>query len=287
MLSNIFVLLQYLIPKHLITKTLYLVARISHKKTKNLIISKFITFYKIDTKEIKLEVPDDFKNFNDFFIRELTKDARPIKNNQNTIISPVDGTISSMGKIQNNKIFQAKKFSYSLEDLIATDLEQAKAYINGLYVTSYLAPYNYHRVHAPLDGELIAARYIPGDLFSVNQTTVNCVNGIFRRNERLVMHFMTNFGPTVLIFVGALNVGSISTPWTGEILPRKKGVVEVLDLSNYPSKIKKGDLLGWFNMGSTVILLMPKDFCKFSNNLLQGATLQMGMEIGNLSFTNK
>ncbi len=283
MLTNILVFLQYLIPKYLITKVLWLLSRISNKKIKDFFISNFISFYKIDVKDVKKKIPEDFKNFNDFFIRELNDKARPIKGDIDAIISPVDGIISSAGKIQQNKIFQAKKFDYSLDDLIATDLEQAKAYKDGHYITIYLAPFNYHRVHAPLDGELIAARYIPGSLFSVNQATVNRVNGIFRRNERLVMHFKTDYGPVALVFVGALNVGSISTPWSGEILPRKKGIVEALDLSNYNSNIKRGDLLGWFNMGSTVILLFPQNFCTLNENLLKGNSLKMGMQIGNLN----
>ena len=286
MLTNILVILQYLIPKYLITAILRFLSRISNRKIKDFFIIKFISFYEIDIEDVKKEVPKDFKTFNDFFIRELYDEARPIIDNTDTIISPVDGFVSSAGKIQQNKIFQAKKFDYSLDDLIATDLEQAETYINGQYVTIYLAPFNYHRVHAPLDGQLLAARYIPGDLFSVNQATVDRVNGIFRRNERLVMHFRTDYGPIVLVFVGALNVGSISTPWTGEILPRKKGIVEALDLSNYRSNIKKGDLLGWFNMGSTVILLLPKNFCKLNENLLKGNSLKMGMEIGNLNLKN-
>ena len=286
MLTNILVFLQYLIPKYLITAILRFLSRISNRKIKDFFIIKFISFYEIDIEDVKKEVPKDFKTFNDFFIRELYDEARPIMDNKDIIISPVDGFVSSAGKIQQNKIFQAKKFDYSLDDLIATDLEQAETYINGQYVTIYLAPFNYHRVHAPLDGQLLAARYIPGDLFSVNQATVDRVNGIFRRNERLVMHFRTDYGPIVLVFVGALNVGSISTPWTGEILPRKKGIVEALDLSNYKSNIKKGDLLGWFNMGSTVILLLPKNFCKLNENLLKGNSLKMGMEIGNLNLKN-
>lgn len=286
MLTNILVILQYLIPKYLITAILRFLSRISNRKIKDFFIIKFISFYEIDTEDVKKEVPKDFKTFNDFFIRELYDEARPIIDNTDTIISPVDGFVSSAGKIQQNKIFQAKKFNYSLVDLMATDLDQAETYINGQYVTIYLAPFNYHRVHAPLDGQLLAARYIPGDLFSVNQATVDRVNGIFRRNERLVMHFRTDYGPIILVFVGALNVGSISTPWTGEILPRKKGIVEALDLSNYRSNIKKGDLLGWFNMGSTVILLLPKNFCKLNENLLKGNSLKMGMEIGNLNLKN-
>jgi phosphatidylserine decarboxylase len=133
-----------------------------------------------------------------------------------------------------------------------------------------------------LAGTLIAAHYVPGDLFSVNEATVARVSGLFRRNERLIMHFETVRGPAVLIFIGALNVGSISTPWTGEIRPRKTGVVDVSDLSKYSTEIGKGDLLGWFNMGSTVIMLLPAGKCEWNSDLQPGETLRVGEAIGHL-----
>ncbi|MDG2108092.1 MAG: archaetidylserine decarboxylase [Woeseiaceae bacterium] len=287
MLARIFIAFQYLLPKHLVTTLLYRVTRIRHIGIKNLLITKFINLYNVNIDEVKLSVPDDFDTFNDFFARELYDNARTIDNSENSIISPVDGTVSFAGKIKNGSIFQAKRINYSLDDLLATDLEQANAYINGTFATIYLAPYNYHRIHAPLKGNLIAARYVPGDLFSVNPATVERVKGLFHRNERLVMHLKTAHGPIVLIFVGALNVGSISTPWTGQIRPRKHGVVDVLDLSRHPSSLKKGDLLGWFNMGSTVIMLMSEGICEWNKNMQPGESLRMGEAIGQLFYTEK
>ena len=287
MLARIFVVLQYVLPQHLITALVYRVARISHAGTKNFLITKFISLYDVCIDDVKLNAPEDFDTFNHFFVRELHSGARPIDGGEDSIVSPVDGTISIAGKIRSDSIFQAKGINYSLDDLLATDLERARAYVDGTFATIYLAPYNYHRIHAPLDGELIAARYVPGDLFSVNQATVARVNGLFRRNERLIMHFKTARGPAVLIFVGALNVGSISTPWTGEIRPRKHGVVDALDLSRHSLSIKKGDLLGWFNMGSTVILLMPEGVCEWDNDMQLGESLRMGEVIGQLSYPDK
>ena len=217
-----------------------------------------------------------------FFIRELRDGARPVDDDADAIVSPVDGTVSFAGAIRDDSIFQAKGIDYSLGDLLATDIAEADHYVDGSFATIYLAPYNYHRVHAPVAGELVAARYVPGDLFSVNEATVSRLDGLFRRNERLIMHFRTEYGPAALIFVGALNVGSISTPWTGEIRPRKNGVVDVLDLDTYPTAVEKGDLLGWFNMGSTVILLFPKGACEWDDDLEPGETLRMGVEIGEL-----
>ena len=287
MLAALFVGLQYILPKHLLTAFIWRVARIRHVATKNFLITRFVSLYKVDIEEVKLKVPDDFASFNEFFVRELQDGAREIDDNPDSIVSPVDGTVSVAERIRDNSLIQAKGIDYSLGDLIATDLEQVDAYVNGSFATIYLAPYNYHRVHIPFDGELLAARYVPGDLYSVNEATVARVDGLFRRNERLVMHFKTAFGPAVLILVGALNVGSISTPWSGELRPKKSGVVDVLDITKAPQKLSKGDLLGWFNMGSTVIVLLPPGACDWDADLRPGKALRLGEAIGQLSTATK
>ena len=278
----VFVLLQYLLPRHWLTRGIYAIARIKNTRVKDFLITRFVRLYDVATDEIKLEIPGDFATFNDFFVRELNDAARPIDAAQHSIVSPVDGTVSVAGSLRGDSILQAKGLHYSVQDLLATDVEEATAYEDGRFATIYLAPYNYHRIHAPLAGELVAARYVPGDLFSVNGATVSRVNGLFRRNERLVMHFKTAQGPAVVILVGALNVGSISTPWSGEIRPRKAGVVHVVNLSAHPTTVAKGDLLGWFNMGSTVILLLPKGVGTWHDNLKAGNALRMGESIGAL-----
>ena len=282
MKASAFVLLQHILPRHWITALVWRIARIRHPGIKNFLITQFARAFDVDLEEVKLSVPEDFATFNDFFIRELADGARPIDDDAEAIVSPVDGTVSYAGAIRADSIFQAKGIEYSLGDLLATDLNEVEHYIDGQFATIYLAPYNYHRVHAPLAGDLVAARYVPGDLFSVNEATVSKLDGLFRRNERLIMHFRTDHGPAALIFVGALNVGSISTPWTGEIRPRHSGVVDVLDISSHPTTVAKGDLLGWFNMGSTVILLLPKGASEWDDDLEPGETLRMGEEIGEL-----
>ena len=282
MKARAFVLLQHVLPRHWLTAVIWRIARIRHPAIKDFLITQFARAFDVDLDEVKLNVPGDFATFNDFFIRELADGARPVDNDSDALVSPVDGTVSVAGAIRADSIFQAKGIDYSLGDLLATDLDEAERYVDGSFATIYLAPYNYHRVHAPLAGELVAARYVPGDLYSVNEATVANLPGLFRRNERLVMHFRTEYGPAVVIFVGALNVGSISTPWTGEIRPRKDGVVDVLDISGHPATVAKGDLLGWFNMGSTVILLLPKGVCEWDDDLEPGETLRMGQEIGEL-----
>ena len=282
MKANAFVVFQYLLPRHWLTAIIYRIARIRNPRVKDFLITQFARAFDVNLDEVKREVPGGFATFNEFFIRELKDDAREIDDDSDAIISPADGTVSVAGVIRGDSIFQAKGIDYSLGDLLATDLDEVAHYVDGNFATIYLAPYDYHRVHAPFSGDLVAARYVPGDLFSVNEATVSKLNGLFRRNERLVMHFRTDHGPAVLILVGALNVGSISTPWTGEIRPRKTGVVDVLDISKHPTNLSKGDLLGWFNMGSTVILLLPQGACEWDDDLEPGETLRMGEEIGEL-----
>jgi len=279
-MTRLFVLLQYLLPRFWLTALVYRIARIRNVAIKDFLITRFVALYGVEVDDVELDVPDGFETFNDFFTRQLADNARPIDASADSIVSPVDGTLSSAGQIRGHSIFQAKGLDYSLEDLLATDMQEAQRYIGGTYATLYLAPYDYHRVHAPLDGQLAAARYVPGDLFSVNTATAAYVGGLFCRNERLLLHFNTARGPYVLIFVGALNVGSISTPWTGEIRPRKRGVVESLDIDAAPQSLDKGDLLGWFNMGSTIILLLPQGTAAWQKTLVPGSRVRMGEKIG-------
>lgn len=280
MTAAAFVFLQHILPQHLLTRLIWRIARIRNERVKDFLITRFIDAFNVETDEVALSIPEGFATFNDFFIRELSPGARPIDDDIESIVSPVDGTVSVAGEIRSGELFQAKNRNYSLQDLLATDIDEAEAYVNGRFATIYLAPYNYHRIHAPLAGELVAARYVPGELYSVNQTTVSRVDGLFRRNERLVMHFQTALGPAAVIFVGALNVGSISTPWSGEIRPKKHGIVESVSLAGHTSHVEKGELLGWFNMGSTVILLMPDGAMDWQETLLPGTVVKMGQRIG-------
>jgi phosphatidylserine decarboxylase len=282
MLTRLFAFTQYLLPKYLMTALVYRIARIRARAVKDMLIRGFLRLYDVNLDEVRLQVPQDFNTFNDFFTRELKEGARNVDPHPDAFISPVDGTLSQAGAIRGDRLLQAKGIDYTLDDLLAIDLDNSSAFTNGTFATIYLAPYNYHRVHAPIDGTLISAHYVPGDLFSVNDATAKHVPGLFRRNERLNLHFETAAGPMVLIFVGALNVGSISTPWSGEIRPRKSGMVERLDLSAHGRNVKKGDLLGWFNMGSTVIVLLPEGSCRWQDSLVPEAPARMGRRIGTL-----
>lgn len=283
MKDTLFVWLQYLLPRTWLTAVVYRIARVRTRGIKDALIRAFVRVFDVDVAEVSRDVPHDFLTFNDFFTRELAPGARPIDTEVDAIISPVDGTVSVAAAIDNDCIFQAKGVDYTLGDLLAADLDRANAFRSGQFATIYLAPYNYHRVHMPVAGRLVAAHYVPGDLFSVNAATVSRVAGLFHRNERLNLHFDTSFGPLAVILVGALNVGSITTPWTGEIRPRKRGVVENLDLGNVPRNVEKGDLLGWFNMGSTVIVLLPQAGGEWRTSLGPGDTVRMGEAIGRTS----
>lgn len=283
-IARLFVFFQKVLPKHLLTMIVFRLARVRIIWIKDFLIRRFVEFYRVNLAEVSLRVPDGFESFNAFFVRELSDDARPIAKDANAITSPVDGTLSAAGTIDKDSIVQAKGIRYSLTDLLATDTAEAETFVDGAFATFYLAPYDYHRVHAPLAGELVAARYVPGDLFSVNQTTVARLPGLFVRNERLICRIKTSTGPMMLIFVGAMNVGSISTIWSGEIRPRKRGVVEQLDIRNIDGNLRfmKGDMLGWFNMGSTVISLHPPAATDDFAGLTDGQKVKVGQIIGRI-----
>lgn len=280
MAGRAFVILQYLLPRHLLTAAVYRLARVRTRFVKNALIRAFVRLFDVDLDEVAASVPDDFRTFNDFFTRALADGARPVDAGAETIVSPADGTVSAAGRIRSDMILQAKGIDYTLDDLLALDIDDARRYENGASATIYLAPHNYHRVHMPFDGELVAANYIPGDLFSVNAATVSRLRNLFARNERLNLHFETPRGPAAVILVGALNVGSITTPWTGEIRPRRRGVAEPQILERAPRDLQKGDLLGWFNLGSTVIVLLPDGVSAWDESLVAGRSLRMGEAIG-------
>lgn len=285
MTAPLFVFLQRLLPKYLLTALVHRLARVRNKAFKNFLIERFVRHYAVDVEELVHPVPDGYATFNDFFIRPLAAGARDIDAAQDSIVSPVDGTVSAAGRIRRNRLLQAKGLDYALPDLLATDTAEAQRYEDGSFATIYLAPFNYHRVHAPLAGELVAARYVPGALYSVNEATVFNLPRLFAQNERLVFHLRTPNGPMALILVGALNVGTIYSKWTGDTRPRRRGVVEAIDLraAHAELEVAKGELLGWFNMGSTVIMLMPPGSCDDFMDLAPRQSVRLGQRIGRLT----
>jgi len=280
--ARLFVVLQRMLPKYLMTAIVFRIARLKQVSIKNLLIRQFVRHYCVETTNLIYPVPDGFATFNEFFIRELAAGARPVDKDPASITSPVDGTVSACGLLEGNQLLQVKGLHYSLADLLATDIVDAERFVDGSFATIYLAPFNYHRVHAPCAGELTAVRYIPGTLFSVNDATVRHLPQLFARNERIACHVKTEFGPMILLFVGALHVGTINTIWTGDVRPRRNGVVEAFNLNDVRGDLQfdKGETIGWFNMGSTVILIAPPGTTDNFESITAGQTLSMGDSIG-------
>ena len=207
-------LLQFLIPQHLLSKLMFRFTRIQIPLIKNTFTSWFVSTYKVNLKEAKLQDINEYKHFNDFFTRALKADSRPISDSK--LVSPVDGVVSQFGSIEESLIVQAKGKKFSVEALLA---DQSKKDLYTSFATIYLSPKDYHRIHMPLDGSLKSMKYIPGKLFSVNQNTVNNIDQVFARNERLICYFDTEFGEIALVMVGAIFVGSMETSWEGQITP--------------------------------------------------------------------
>ncbi len=247
-----------LLPKKLLSAAMYRLARIKQPTIKNLAIRIFMKATGATLDDAARKRIDDYDSLLDFFTRELEVDARPIvdQNDDNVIISPVDGTVAHVGDIISGQLFQIKDYAYALDDLVGTDY--ATAYQNGQATTIYLAPYNYHRIHQPMTGKLVRARYIPGELNSVSITLLDQIAGLFAKNERVVMEFETFDGGSrfLMVLVGAVNVGSIETVFHGEICPNNYKAS--IDLDAKGQTLNKGGELGRFNLGSTIIFITPK-----------------------------
>lgn len=262
MKDNLFIFLQYLLPHGLTSRMVSRLAESKNNAIKNYLINLAIKKFKINIDEAKETNLDNYLSFNDFFIRELKDGVRPLNTDSSTITSPADGVLSEFGNIENGTIIQAKGKSFTTEALIAkssqTDFTK--------FATIYLSPKDYHRVHMPIDGKLTKMVYIPGKLYSVNKTTTNSIDNLFAKNERLVCYFDTQIGEVAVIFVGALLVAGIETVWHGKVAPSYYKSVQVwnYDTNKFDIKFKKGDTLGWFNFGSTVIVLMPGEKISFN-----------------------
>jgi phosphatidylserine decarboxylase len=266
--------LQYLMPQHWLSKLMFRFARIENTWLKNTFTHWFVESYQVNLSEAKREHVEDYKHFNDFFTRSLKSGARPITNS--AIICPVDGTVSQVGKINNTQILQAKGHEYSVDQLLANDPRSAE-FNHGFFTTIYLSPKDYHRIHMPYDGKLVSMDYIPGDLFSVNQQTAQNVDNLFARNERVVCYFETEFGLCAFILVGAIFVGSMQSVWHGQINPPYKKQVQHFDYQDQDIQLKKGEEMGRFNMGSTIIMLSPNQDNPF--NLSELEVVRMGQAL--------
>ena len=278
MSDRLAVLPQYLIPKQALT---ILAGKLASKEAGNLttkVIRWFVGRYKVNMAEAANPEIASYKSFNDFFTRPLKEGARPLADAD--FLCPVDGAISQFGNIEREQIFQAKGHSYSTTALVGGDRELAKKFENGSFATLYLSPRDYHRIHMPCTGKLMRMIYVPGALFSVNPTTARGVPGLFARNERVVCVFETASGPFVLTLVGATIVGSMATVWQGMINPPRPGVVREWRYDDRNIVLKKGEEMGRFLLGSTVVMLFPKNTLTFNPEWTPTRSIRMGEAMG-------
>lgn len=231
-------------------------------------------------KEALKSKPEAYPTFNHFFTRKLKPEARPIESEAGAIVCPADGAVSQVGKIDGAKVFQAKGKSFSVVDLLGGSVERAVPFIDGDFATIYLSPKDYHRLHMPLAGKLKEMVHIPGRLFSVNSATTRSVSGLFARNERVAAIFETEAGPMALVLVGAIFVSSIETVWHGVVTPPSATTVQSWLYDNKPVVLQKGDEMGRFNMGSTIIVLFSKNRMSWEKQLQPNRKVKMGWQIG-------
>ena len=273
--SNLFISLQKLIPKHLISRLLGKIAASENQLIKTIFISAFKKIYNVSLVNAKRKKCKDYRSFNDFFSRQVELPTSHSSIDKNTIYSPAEGSISEIGKIQNGQLLQAKGQTYSLTDLAKVD---SKSFLNGSFITIYLSPRNYHRVHLPVSGQLQQTISIPGSLYSVNNKTAQSIKDLFCKNERLVCQFSTSSGPILVILVGALIVASIETSWEGPLSPYKEE-----QTNNYDLDLLSCQEIGRFLLGSTVICCFPPNHFILNENLKIGTELEACRPIGSVN----
>ncbi|HEY4342101.1 MAG TPA: archaetidylserine decarboxylase [Steroidobacteraceae bacterium] len=281
--ARAFILLQRLLPQHILSRLIHALARVRLKGFKNLLIGSFVRGFKPVMSDAREPDPLAYESFNAFFTRELADGARPMPQDPEIVASPVDGTISQIGYLEHQSILQAKGRHYLLAALLGGSAAETAQFAGGAFATLYLAPYNYHRIHMPLAGQLRTTRHVPGDLFSVNAVTAAGVADLFARNERVVCIWDDGRHPFSMVLVGALFVGSISTVWHHEITPPAGRMTRELPPIRGPSaQLERGEQMGWFNMGSTVIVLFPKDRVRWLPSLAAGMPVRVGQPLGRL-----
>lgn len=268
---------QYLIPQHLLSIAMHRLANSKVNWFKNAFIHFIIARYKVNIDEAAETDLASYSSFNHFFTRALQEGIRPIAEGDKIMTSPVDGAISQIGSIDSARIIQAKGQDYSVVELLGGDEKLAEQFEQGQFATIYLAPKDYHRIHMPLTGKLKMMRYIPGKLFSVNPRTARAVPRLFSRNERVVTVFETAQGPIVMVLVGAVFVGSMETVWAGKITPPYGKHIKQWNYKGEQAiDLIKGQEMGRFNMGSTVVILSPETMDKFSPSLTLGSGIRLG-----------
>jgi len=268
------VLPQYLMPKQALTTLAGKFASARLGRLTTAVIRWFVSRYNVNMAEAANPDIASYASFNDFFTRALKPGARPLA--ATDLICPVDGAISQFGPIAKDQIFQAKGHTYSTTALLGGDAAQAARFEDGHFATLYLSPRDYHRIHMPCAGALTRMVYVPGDLFSVNPTTARGVPGLFARNERVVCFFESEHGPFVLILVGATIVGSMATVWHGQVNPPRTGTLQHWDYPQGQVYLEKGQEMGRFLLGSTVVMLFPRGPLQFNREWAPARAIVLG-----------
>ena len=278
MSDRLAVLPQYLLPKGALTNFAGRVAGAKAGAMTTRLIRWFVGRYDVNMAEAANPDIASYASFNEFFTRALRPDARPLADAD--FICPVDGRISQFGAIEDDQIFQAKGHKFSTTALVGGDQALAAQFQHGSFANLYLSPRDYHRIHMPCDGKLTRMIYVPGELFSVNPTTARGIPGLFARNERVVCVFDTASGPFVMTLVGATIVGSMATVWHGVVNPPRTGQVRSWDYTDRDIVLRKGEEMGRFLLGSTVVMLFPKDVVTFSGDWAPTKPVRLGEAMG-------
>lgn len=277
-----FVDLQYILPHHFISNLLYHLSRSNISVLKNLLIKQIISLYHVDMNEAQEPDPTHYVNFNAFFTRSLRAEARPQDAAADAILAPVDGTLYQIGTIRNNRLLQAKGREYSLLELLGGDAEWEAQFVDGNFITISMSLGDAHRVYMPLDGELIRMSYVPGRLFEINPVTLRLIPKLFLRNERVICLFKTTAGAMAVILIGTLFTGGIETTWSGIVTPISKQIARWNYSTPTPIRLDKGNQLGHFNMGSTVILLFGRKHIEWLSSLQRESTIHVGTKLGRI-----
>ncbi|MEM1111439.1 MAG: archaetidylserine decarboxylase [Pseudomonadota bacterium] len=284
-MDTLFIWFQHLVPQHGLSRLTGWLAELRYPAVlKNWVLRRFVRHFGVDMSEAAEPDLKAYANFNAFFTRPLREGARPIA--EASVVCPADGAISQLGRIEDGRIFQAKGQWYSARELLGGDEQRAAQFADGAFATVYLSPRDYHRVHMPLAGTLTATSYIPGKLFSVNGTTADHVERVFAHNERLVCYFDTALGPMAMVLVGAMVVAGIETVWSGRVAPPPR-VPQLLDYQALPSPVSlgKGEEMGRFCLGSTVILLFPENSIAWDKAYVAGTPTRLGESLAEVQVT--
>ncbi|AUX90819.1 phosphatidylserine decarboxylase [Acinetobacter variabilis] len=273
--QQLFIQAQKVVPQHRLSRVVGKIAASENPIVKTAVIAAFKTKYGIDMSIAEQTNALKFKSFNDFFTRGLRTGVRAVDADSTAIVSPADGAISQLGKIENGDVFQAKGQKFTVENLIA-DPQLAQPFKNGEFATVYLSPRDYHRVHMPFSGTLTETLYVPGELFSVNQTTAENIPGLFARNERMVCLFDTELGRMAVVLVGAMIVAGIETVATGKVKPSGR-----IELNQHNLFLEKGAELGRFYLGSTAVILFEENKMQWDEKFKANSTVLMGEALGN------